>query len=216
MSENLKEIIHYICYYFPRDVNRTVLVKLVYLTDVEFFRRYYRKFTEVEYEYDNYGAFSWEIVDTAYTLVEEGKLKMTREKSFYGDEAYKYSSLIEPDSSELNEHIKEVIRYIIDKFSSYTFDGLLRYVYSNPPLTLFKRGDVIDFNMMKDTNQLSNREKEIARIGWEEVYQRAVKRINKSTEHFDSDFDEQHLAEMDENTQIQMKMLSQNLEESEY
>ncbi|RLC38145.1 MAG: hypothetical protein DRH51_08650, partial [Candidatus Coatesbacteria bacterium] len=121
MSKLLKKVVHYICYYYTGSLSRTLLVKLVYLSDVEFSKNFKRKLTDVTYRYDNYGPFSWEIVDCAQELIEDGILKMEKDINMFGDEKFKYISIEKPDKNEIDEYTLRTIKEVINKFSRYSF-----------------------------------------------------------------------------------------------
>jgi hypothetical protein len=107
--------------------------------------------------YDHFGPFSWSIPDTAQELVDEGVLTKATVPNFYGEEKHRYKANINTSEYYLDKHTRGVLSIIVNKYSQYSFTGLLDYVYSTPPLTHFKRGEVIDFNVLNESNQLEPR-----------------------------------------------------------
>lgn len=146
----LQDIIRYFVRFYPRRVSRTMLVKLVYLGDVEFCRRYARKMTGLDYLHFHYGPFSWTIPDTAEELVAKKLLTIISTTNVYGDPTIIYQSAEEkPSLNALDSYCSDVVHAVNTKFSRFTFTQLLDYVYSTPPMTGVPPGEIIDFTVLK-------------------------------------------------------------------
>lgn len=147
----LQDIIRYFVHFYPRRVSRTVLVKLVYLADVEFYKRYARKMTGLEYQHFHYGPFNWLIPDTAEELVAKKLLTTISTTNVYGDPTIIYRPIQEkPSLDALDSYCLDVVHAVNTKFSRFTFTQLLDYVYSTPPMTGVPPGEIIDFTVLKN------------------------------------------------------------------
>ena len=146
MDTKLRDIIYYFCKHYPRELTRVVLAKLIYLTDVEFYRRYRRQTTSLLYEYDNHGPFTWAIVDETVKMFSDGLIDVLERPSSYGGPKYVYRCKSEYEPRNLDEHTLKVLQDVNSYFSRFYLSDLLDYVYTNPPTYLFKRGDMIDFS----------------------------------------------------------------------
>lgn len=155
MNPKLHDIIYYFCKYYPGELTRVILTKLVYLADVEFYRRYYRQTTDLIYEFDNHGPFTWEIVDETEKMFSDGLIDIAELPSSFGGPKYVYKCKCEYELKNLDQHTLRVLQYVNSYFSRFGLSELLDYVYNNPPTCLFKRGDIIDFSLWMPNSDLS-------------------------------------------------------------
>lgn len=154
MSKKLKDIIYFLCKFYPKELTRTTLVKLVYLTDVEYYKKYLRQTTELVYKYDQLGPFTWDIVDVAHELHPQF-IKEEEATTPYGEKKYVYSATSSSyDFTDLDDYTKEILHLVLERYSSFTLEELLDYVYTNPPLNCFKKGENLDFSKWIPNNQL--------------------------------------------------------------
>jgi hypothetical protein len=147
MNPKLHDIIYYFCKHYPKELTRVILIKLVYLTDVEFYRKYHRQTTDLVYEFDNHGPFTWDIVDETEKMFSDGLIDITELPSSFGGPKYVYKCKAEYQLKNLDQHTLNVLQDVNSYFSRFGFSELLDYVYNNPPTCLFKRGDIIDFSL---------------------------------------------------------------------
>jgi hypothetical protein len=154
MNKKLKDIIYFLCKFYPKELTRTILVKLVYLTDVEFYKKYLRQTTGLIYKYDQYGAFTWDIIDATHELYPEF-LKVEETTTPYGEKKYVYHTTDSTyEFTNLDDYTKDVLKLVLEKYSSFSLEDLLDYVYTNPPLNCFKKGENLDFSKWIPNNQL--------------------------------------------------------------
>jgi len=192
MGRCLENVIHYLCYYYPSTLTRTVLVKLIYLSELEFISLYQRRMTDIQFRYDNYGPFSWEIIDTAQDLIDRGILSMEKDSNILGDERYRYRALKKPDIKDLDEHSLKALQQVLEKFSAYTFSGLIDYVYSTAPMRYTHKGEVIDLKKMCNSNQLSNYEEAMIDCALREMRGEVDSGTKMANSYSDEEFDEEH------------------------
>jgi len=185
-------------------------VKLVYLADVGFYKRFYRKLADVNYKYEHHGPFSWEIVDSAQELVDDDKLKMIRIPSMYGGESYIYKILGKYKEGNLDGYVLKVLQEVINKFSSYSFSELLSYVYTNQPMKDANQGEYIDFRVLVDANQLSNFAEYVAETGLRILHQEAKESIKLSKEEYAFDLSEERTRQFAELANWQMSIIPES------
>ena len=146
MNKKLQDIIYFFCKYYPKQLTRTILVKLVYLMDVEYYKRYLRQATDLVYEFGNHGPFTWDIINAAERL-QPDFIEVEETENPYGEKKYIYRCRHDDYKfTDLDDYTSEILKLVIEKYSSFSLEDLLDYVYTNPPLRLFKKGDIIDFS----------------------------------------------------------------------
>lgn len=146
MNKKLQDIVYFFCKYYPKELTRTILVKLVYLADVEYYKKYFRQTTDLVYEFGNHGPFTWDIINSAERL-QPNFIEVEETENPYGEKKYIYRCKSNDYKfTDLDDYTSEILKLVIEKYSSLFLEDLLDYVYTNPPLVFFKRGDIIDFS----------------------------------------------------------------------
>jgi len=154
MNKKLQDIIYFFCKYYPKELTRTTLVKLVYLADVEYYKKYLRQTTDLIYEFGNHGPFTWHIIDAAEKL-QPNFIEVEETENPYGEKKYIYRCKSDDYKfTDLDDYTSEVLKSVIEKYSPLSLEDLLDYVYTNPPLIFFKKGDIIDFSAWISNNAL--------------------------------------------------------------
>ena len=212
----LQDIIRYFVRFYPRRVSRTILVKLVYLADVEFFRRYARKMTGLEYQHHHFGPFSWGVIDTADELVAKKLIRTISTTNIYGDPTIVYKSTTEErlGFDSLDSYCFDVVRFVNNKFSTLSFTQLLDYVYSTPPMVNVPSGEVINFDTLRNPVQDALAEHTRANISYkgEELIQNLRKRLGDQVKG-DYEFDEDEKKELLENAELSTSASAEYVEE---
>jgi hypothetical protein len=146
MNKKLQDIVYFFCKYYPKELTRTILVKLVYLADVEYYKKYFRQTTDLVYEFGNHGPFTWDIINSAERL-QPDFIEVQETENPYGEKKYIYRyKSNDYKFTDLDDYTSEILKLVIEKYSSLFLEDLLDYVYTNPPLVFFKKGDIIDFS----------------------------------------------------------------------
>lgn len=211
----LQDIIRYFVRFYPRRVSRTILVKLVYLADVEFFRRYARKMTGLEYQHHHFGPFSWGVIDTADELVAKKLIRTISTTNIYGDPTIVYKSTEERSSFDsLDSYCFDVVRFVNNKFSTLSFTQLLDYVYSTPPMVNVPSGEVINFDTLRNPIRDALAEHTRANLSYkgEELIQNLRKRLGDQVKG-DFEFDEDEKKELLENAELSTSASAEYVEE---
>lgn len=146
--------------YSPRPLNRTELVKTIYLIDCEHAKLYGTTLTGITYLRDNFGPFSWDIPNTLDELSEDGLISIKVAHNMFGspmflhetqipyditkevaatsylgvpDEFYSQGSL-EGIYDNLDKEEVKLVFYIIKRIKNLSLRRILRLAYSTEPM----------------------------------------------------------------------------------
>ena len=133
-KEKFKAVLHYIvnkcgC----RDnVGRTVIFKLLYFSDFNFFELYENSLTNEVYTKYPRGPVPYHFHEALNELVNEEKV-LEKSVPFLNYNKYNYSSLKKPDISILTDKELEVIDDVIEKLSSMNATQISDYSHGDMP-----------------------------------------------------------------------------------
>lgn len=136
MDHNLKKLLVYFLENVPAGMNRTALVKFVYLFEYYYRRKYGNHFTDTDFIRYNYGPYDQTVVDTVSKLAGEGIVKV--ETNHYMDfPAYVYK--LNTDSNyaaydELTPEEQFIADILIVKLSNRTATEIANFSYATPPM----------------------------------------------------------------------------------
>lgn len=148
---NLVKILVYIIrnYPFKRELSKARLTKIVYLIDWEYVKKTGHQLTNIQWYYDNYGPFVWDIIDSVkennhYFNISSEKTYMGNEKTLVSlNKEYEYNLKINPTE-------KEIIDLVINQTMKFGWNDFINYVYDTPPVKNSKRYTYLD---LKKFNQ---------------------------------------------------------------
>lgn len=129
------------------DFGKTKLVKLLYLIDIENFRRYSSQLTNFEWCFYHYGPYAPAIDKVLEQLHLDIPQEETTTRS--GHKSFIFKPL-EDAESELEEQMpsaaKSVISKVLDEWGLEELNPILSYVYFHTePMISANRGDTLDF-----------------------------------------------------------------------
>ena len=142
---------------------KTKMVKLLYLIDVEYYRRYSTTLTGLKWKFYHYGPYAAEI-DTALTRLD---LEIPSEDTLTarGHRAVIFKSQGgAADKFEDTIPIKEkrVVDRIIKAWGMEDLNPLLNYVYFHTePMAKAKRGDALDFSSIRQIRSLATEKQKV-------------------------------------------------------
>lgn len=151
LTKNQK-IILFIINKLSGSITKTKLVKLLYLIDLESYKRYGKPVTDLEWFYYNHGPFpTKEFSDGLTALVKDDFIEETVVKSKKtGNNYFLYSSKVKNVEDPFkNEYESFMANRIILEFGSYSLDALLDFVYHSKPFDTTKKKERIDFSKIK-------------------------------------------------------------------
>jgi uncharacterized phage-associated protein len=146
---NLKAAIAYLVHryasrYPGRPLTRTKLVKLLYLADLEAFRRVRRPLTGVKWISYYYGPFSQDILHAADQL--DGRVLVQQVATqVTGQPYYRYEPLPQAELPALSEGDRGVVDVVLEQYGGMTLPNLIDAVYETEPYKRTEKlGDPID------------------------------------------------------------------------
>lgn len=132
INQKLRDAITYIVRNFnPEGIQRTKLVKLLFLSDRKAKDKLGKKITDIEYIRYHYGPFKPEILSTLEEMDGYGIQEKT-ESSKYGGKAYRYVEGNNPRTScsSISQKEKEIIDEVVEKYRRVSLEDILNEIYS--------------------------------------------------------------------------------------
>ena len=124
----------------------TKLVKLLYLLEVEYFRQFRERLTDLNWTYYKYGPYAFEIegILSKFPFVKD-------EYTFDISKKFKEFKIDGYDKTDLDELVKVLIKNLIRKWGIEDLNDLLDYVYfETEPMKDAKKNKVLDFSLIKE------------------------------------------------------------------
>jgi len=150
--EKFKAVIHYIvskCGH-QDNVGKTVLFKLLYFSDFDFYEIYEENITGEKYQRLPFGPAPLKD-DFEQAISElESENKIEQEKVAFGDSGYqfRYSALKEPQIEKLSENELKVINDVISKCSMMSANAITDYSHEDLPWQATEMFDIIDYELV--------------------------------------------------------------------
>lgn len=147
LSKNEK-LIYYLVEKLSGVLTRTKLVKLLYLIDLESYKKRERKISEFEWFFHNHGPYpTTDFQKNIDSLVEKGLIKENKQKLSGKDGHYYLYEILKSEEIDPFEDDDEklIANQILVDYGSYSLDRLLDYVYHSSPFEGTNKGDKIDF-----------------------------------------------------------------------
>jgi uncharacterized phage-associated protein len=148
-KEKMKEVIHYIIGKCEHKTNfgRTVLYKLLYFSDFDYFELNKKAITNETYEKYPYGPLPIHFDEVKEELVDEKKIIETESDIFPGSihTKFKYKSLTSPAINLLNNDELERIDETIKLLSNKTAGEISDYSHDDIPWRATEDKEVIDY-----------------------------------------------------------------------
>lgn len=144
--DKFKAVVHYIISKcgFKDNVGRTVLYKLLYFSDFNFYEIYEESLTGEKYIKKPRGPVPVHFIDATNELKDEGKIQI-RKESLNNHFRYKYSSQSGPDLSLLRDDELELIDEVIDRLSDLYSNEISEYSHGDLPWRLAKNDKELNY-----------------------------------------------------------------------
>lgn len=147
--EKFKQVLLYLlerCAGKP-NIGETVLNKLLYFIDFNYYETYEEQLTGATYIKNTYGPTPIELVKVIERLKDEGAIEIIKDK--YGPYLQKrYLPLIKADLSRLKASEKEIIDKVIMAHSDKTAAEISNYSHEDVPWKATKDKDAIDYELV--------------------------------------------------------------------
>lgn len=148
-KEKFKQILHYIvdrCGNRP-NVGKTVLFKLLYFSDFDYYELYEEKMTGEIYTRLPRGPAPQHFDLSVKELEEENKIK-TYTADFKGYSQKKYKSLKAPELTLFNQKEKDIIESVVAKCGHMNATEVSNYSHEDLPYKATADWDVIDYELV--------------------------------------------------------------------
>src|SRR5690625_4514947 len=119
----------------PKSLNRTELVKYVYLFEYYYYQMYRHSYTGLEFKRDYFGPNQPSVIECAAELNEAGILNIIEYENYYGGISYSHELLTTSiDEFEINYSAREVVSFVVDVLGNQNYRGVIDITYSTPPM----------------------------------------------------------------------------------
>lgn len=147
--EKFKEVLHYLINEVGgrSNVGKTVLYKLLYFSDFDFYELYEENFTGEEYRKMGRGPAPCHFDEVVEEMRSEGKVDCS-EIDFHGHRQNKFVSLEEPDLKLLSPRELKVLGDVIKKYGDMDATGISEISHLDVPWIATDDDDVIDYRLV--------------------------------------------------------------------
>ena len=135
---------------FKRNPKRIELLKLLYLLDVDYYKTYGEKYTELGYIYYHHGPWTKDFHSALDYMrgeeILEVKLSGEDQKEFY---LYTLTGKVPRHETDMDSDAKRLLDNNLFIFEESSLAQLLNVVYTQEPMASTKSGEPIDFSRLK-------------------------------------------------------------------
>jgi uncharacterized phage-associated protein len=128
-----EELVSYFVDRLSGRVGRTMLMKLLYLADLESRRYLGKPISSMNYQLHHYGPFDQELYRALNTLRDAGEI--TEEPiEFPAGVGYRYASLRQGRTHNFSRAEEAILGYVFKTYAEYDLQSVLDVVYSSKPM----------------------------------------------------------------------------------
>ncbi len=128
------------------NVGETVINKLLYFSDFNYYETYEEHLTGAQYSKLPYGPVPMAFDRIVGEMIKE-KLIHRLKTNYHGYPQIRYIPLKKADLKRLNGAEKEVIDQVIDRFSYWSASAISDYSHRDMPWRASKEGEIIDYEL---------------------------------------------------------------------
>ena len=129
------------------NVGETVLYKLLYFVDFNFFEMYEEQLTGATYRKIPYGPAPQEFTKIADEMIKNEEIKKDT-IDYYGKKQKRYLALKEADLTKLQASEKDILDKVIDQLSDSSATQISDYSHDDTPWKVTPDGDVINYDLV--------------------------------------------------------------------
>ncbi len=126
------------------NIGESVLYKLLYFIDFNFYEKYEEQLMGATYIKNNYGPTPKEFIKIVEEMEKKEELEKIKTK-YYQYPQRKYLPLREPDLTIFNAIELKIIDEVLDKLSDMTAAQISEYSHNDVPWLTTDEGDIIDY-----------------------------------------------------------------------
>ena len=158
-NEKFKMVLHYIINKcgFRNTVGRTVLHKLLYFSDFNYYELYEESITNESYRKLERGPVPIHFELAVTELMDEDKIRMGKRRLPCGKVMNRYFSLKEPEN-DLKEDELSVINEVIKNISHMNGKQIGEYSLYDEPVKITADDDIIDYNLVSSRGSKNKNE----------------------------------------------------------
>lgn len=148
-QKNLKKFKEVLLYIFNKvgskpNVGESVLYKLLYFIDFNYYEKYEEQLIGATYIRNNYGPTPKEFIKIVDEMEKKKELVRVKNKYFQYPQR-KYLPLVQPDLSKLNEDERNMIDFVLLKLSDMNANQIKEYSHKDVPWLTTEDGEIIDY-----------------------------------------------------------------------
>jgi len=128
------------------NVGETVLYKLLYFADFNYYEVYEEHLTGAQYRKLPYGPVPQKLDAIIVKMIEEGQLQRVKTE-YHGFPQTRYLPLIKADLTQLKASEKETIDKVIQQMSDWSASAISNYSHKDMPWMASKEGEYIDYEL---------------------------------------------------------------------
>ena len=128
------------------NVGETVLYKLLYFSDFNYYELYEEHLTGAKYRKLPYGPVPQKLDAIINQMIESGQIRRIKTE-YYDKLQTRYIPLIKADLTELKASEKDVIDRVIQQLSDWSAAAISNYSHKDMPWLASKEGEVIDYEL---------------------------------------------------------------------
>ena len=128
------------------NVGETVLYKLLYFSDFNYYELYEEHLTGAKYRKLPYGPVPQKLDTIIGQMMEQGMIQRIK-TAYYGKMQTRYIPLAKADMTELKASEKEVIDKVIEQMSDWSASAISNYSHKDMPWLASKEGEEINYEL---------------------------------------------------------------------
>jgi transcriptional regulator with XRE-family HTH domain len=128
------------------NVGETLLYKLLYFSDFNYYELYEEHLTGAKYRKLPYGPVPQKLDTVIHQMIEKGQLQRVKTE-YHGFPQTRYLPLEKPDLTELKASEKEVIDKVIEQMSDWSASAVSNYSHKDMPWLASKEGEEINYEL---------------------------------------------------------------------
>lgn len=128
------------------NVGETVLYKLLYFSDFNYYELYEEQLTGAKYRKLPYGPVPQKMDTIINQMIDKGQLQRVKTE-YHGYSQTRYLPLEKPDLTELKASEKEIIDRVIEQMSDWSAAAISNYSHKDMPWLASKEGGEIDYEL---------------------------------------------------------------------
>ncbi|MDE3213876.1 MAG: DUF4065 domain-containing protein [Bacteroidota bacterium] len=128
------------------NVGETLLYKLLYFSDFNFYELYEEHLTGAQYRKLPYGPVPQKLDSIITQMIEKGQLKRIKTE-YHGYPQTRYIPLDKADLTKMTAAEKDVIDRVIERFSDWSASAISEYSHKDLPWKATGDSDIIDYEL---------------------------------------------------------------------